>query len=135
MMGDKICRFVRKQCQQAVYILIHRFGPSLFPRPDLRRDIMHLRHFNLLAAQGFMHAGGKAPAVYGNDNVRLLGGDVSDGFANAAQNFRNARNNLRQPHNRQVADVKQGFKSLLFHIFAADAGKFRLRRKFFQRVH
>ena len=74
-------------------------------------------------------------AVYGNDNVRLLGGDVSDGFANAAQNFRNARNNLRQPHNRQVADVKQGFKPLLFHIFAADAGKFRLRRKFFQRVH
>ena len=82
-----------------------------------------------------MHAGGKAPAVYGNDNVRLLGGDVGDGFANAAQDFRNARNNLRQPHNRQVADIKQGFKPLLFHIFAADAGKFRLRRKFFQRVH
>ena len=131
MIRRKILRLLRQQRQQMVNVFIHGSGTFLFPRPNLRRHIMHLRNAGFLSAQSLLYPGGKTPAVYRNHHVRLHADNVVDRISDMAQNFGNARDNLCQPHNCQIGNIKQRFQAFFFHQIAADAGKRNVPVRFF----
>ena len=103
----KIFRFLRQQRQQMIDIFIHRPRPFLFPGPNLRRHIMHLRNAEFFAAQNFLHPGTETPAVNRYHHIGLHFLNVRHRLFNQPQNFGNTGNNFRQPHNRQIRNIEQ----------------------------
>src|SRR2546423_1780369 len=88
-------------------------GPPRPPRPELRRDVMDERYRR--PAYPARHAESEARRIDADDDSRMQAPDGIGSLANAAQEGRKARKDIREAHDGDVRQGKQTAQPLPGH--------------------
>ena len=116
-------RLEREQRQQVINVTAHRARAPRSPRPDGRRHVVDDRNIWRCGTHASCNPVGEVRAVDNHQHIGTLRHHRLRGFADSAQQHRQAREHGVESNNRKLIDRKQAFETLLGHVATADAGK------------